>query len=90
MWRNNIRTAQNSGAGVAGLLSNLGNTQANAALAAGQAQATSYTSPAANQQMISQNLGGGSSGFGGLLGAGMGLLGSQYGGSTLAKGLSYL
>lgn len=82
--------AQNTGNSIAGLLSGLGTTQANAALAAGQAQATSYTSPAVNQQMISQNLGGGSSGLGSLLGGVGGLLGSQYSGSTLAKGLSYL
>ncbi len=75
-----VGAAQNSGQGVASLLSNLGNTQANAALAAGQAQATSYTSPAANQQMIAQNIGGGSSGLGRLLGGVGGLLGSQYSG----------
>ena len=62
--------ATQTGNAVAGLQSNLGSDIANSYLAAGQAQASAFTSPAANQQIISQSLGGGGGGgsnIGGIL-----------------------
>ena len=49
--------ATNTGNTTAGLLNDLGTTEANSYLAAGQAQASSYLSPAANQQVIGTGLG---------------------------------
>lgn len=57
--------AATAGQGVASQFSALGNNLGNADLAAGQAEASSYLSPAANQQIRSQDVGGGSSGGGG-------------------------
>ncbi len=66
----------NTGSAAAGLQSQYGTNAANAALAAGQASASSYLSPAANQQTIGSYLGGGSSNGMQALGIGAGLLGN--------------
>ncbi len=84
--------ANTTGAGVAQQYGNLATTQSDAALAAAQAQASSYLLPAANQQIISQSLGGNSGGGAGMLGSlGLGVLGmgtsggSSIGGDILGK-----
>ncbi len=66
----------NTGSAAAGLQSQYGTNAANAALAAGQASASSYLSPAANQQTVGSYLGGGSSNGMQALGIGAGLLGN--------------
>ena len=77
---NNSTNASNqTGQAAAGLQSQYGTNSANAALTAGQASASSYLNPAANQQVIGSYLGGGSSNGLGLIGAGLGALGSYYG-----------
>ena len=69
----------NAGTGAAGLAGQYGTNAANAALSAGQASASSYLNPAANQQVIGSYLGGGSSNAMGLLGSALGAAGSYFG-----------
>lgn len=66
---NAVSTTNNTGIQAASALSSLGTNQANSALASGQASASSYLNPAANQQVIGSYLGGGTSNAAGLLGA---------------------
>lgn len=86
--------ANNLGGNIAGAYTNLGNSQANAALSAGQAMASSYLSPVANQQVrmfpyttsSQTSTDGGASGALGTLGQGAGLL-SSLGGLFSSKEL---
>lgn len=81
-----VQGALTTGNTTAGLQSELGTTQANAYLAAGQATANSYLSPAANQQSIASPYGSvNTSGatMGGLLGG----LGSLFSGGGGGSGL---
>jgi len=79
------------GANIAGAYDNLTTNLGNAYLAAGQAQASSYLSPAANQQIIAKDLGGGGGGggLGSILGGVGGIL-SSFSGGGAGGGLSSL
>jgi len=84
------------GNNLAGLYSNLGDNMGNAALTAGQAQASSFLSPLSAQETRVTNIGGGGGGggFGDILGGALGLLGGGGSGgggfSGLLSGLSSL
>jgi len=73
---NSSNASMQTGTNAANAQSQYGTNAANAALAAGQASASSYLNPAANQQVIGSYLGGGSSNGMQALGIGAGLLGN--------------
>lgn len=80
--------ANSVGNSIAGAYDQNATNVGNAQLAAGQAQASAYTTPAAFQQMNTQSLGGGGMGLGGIASLGLGIAGlGTGGGGTVGGGL---